>query len=110
MITAHEVQDIEHAEAIAKSMRENGWVGGPLVTNESGDELITGTHRHYAWTEILGRDESDIPTVAIDELCEEYGISWADLCEEFIWADDPGYEATKSLPTEMRRDYGIDTE
>lgn len=56
IIPLHEVTDEAKVEAIAESMRANGWVGRPiLVEDEDANETqaFTGTHR-LAAAELAG--------------------------------------------------------
>lgn len=56
IIALHEVTDTTKVEAIAGSMRANGWIGRPiLVDDEDSNEpkALTGTHR-LAAAELAG--------------------------------------------------------
>lgn len=104
MIRLHEPEDVAKLDQLAMAMREQGWQGAPLVAD--GDDLITGAHRHYAWTQLVGRAEFEIPIIDIRELCPEYDEIMADESDWYVgvtWI-------VSRLPAEIREQYGLDIE
>jgi len=90
--------------------RPDGWTGSPLVAD--GEQLITGTHRHYAWTRLLDNDEADIPTVDIRDIFSTEGLDYdalmADEMQYSIWDDAIVYVIDHYLSPTIRNEYGID--
>jgi len=110
MITLHEITDAAKAQALAEAMARDGWTGSPLVAD--GDQLITGTHRHYAWTRLLDNDEADIPTIDIRDIFAAEGLNYdalmADEMQYSIWDDAIVYVLTHYLSADTCDRYGID--
>jgi ParB-like chromosome segregation protein Spo0J len=75
LIPYHGIQDKAKFEALAASMRKDGWVGAPLVVHSG--YLLTGPHR-YAAALMVGREDYgfEVPTV---DLTDEFDLSESDV-------------------------------
>lgn len=107
MQTLHEVRDTEKVQRIAKSIKENGWVGAPMVADN--DLLITGVHRYAALRELdLGHEVED-HTIDIRDLVEDYDAKIEEMMTEDEWE---WYEALvriiDELPQATQEQYGLD--
>ena len=80
IIPFHEVRDQEKLEALAQSMKENGWQGRNIVGFYIGGEFraITGSHRLPA-AEAAGFEEIDVECVEYGTMFEDYDITTDDL-------------------------------
>ena len=64
------------AQAIAESIKSNGWVGSPILVSKSHGMLITGSHRQAALSMVdididsLGDIAEDVDDI-IDTWCRE---------------------------------------
>lgn len=60
----HEVQDPEKLRTLTESMKDDGWVGAPLVAIPYGDgfQALTGSHR---WAAACDADLYEIPVEVI---------------------------------------------
>lgn len=108
MQTPHEIMEQEKFEAIAQSLEENGWIGGPLV--KWGDDcLMTGSHRYPA-AKSLDWTDAEIPMVDLEDVFAEAGLDFAELHEAY---DAPTYDEIwgsgllNELPSATRDEYGI---
>jgi len=111
MTPYHDVDDAAKVDALAASMKANGWVGPPLVAWYSC--LITGVHR-FAAVEKLEQEGIfiDIPTVDIRDLAEIEGKDFDAICTEegCDGIDSPAliYVLDRVVSQQMRDEYGID--
>ena len=84
--------DEANVQAIAESIRENGWVGCPILVSEAHGLLITGSHRLAALMELddEGFDIDDLGDVAevvddiIDDWCELNDTCIDDIRGDFL--------------------------
>lgn len=106
IIPVHDAFDADKLEALAESMRANGWIGAEVVV--AGDQALTGSHR-LAAAEEAG---TDVPIVDIADLTATYGHSWTELLADFDWSDRPWYDAAARLadylPADVIEYYGLD--
>ena len=106
MQTLHDVRSLSKIEELTESMERNGWLGAPLVAD--GERLVTGAHRHWAWTRALGRGEYEIPVIDVRDVFAEAGLDYDSLAAD---ADDwyvRLVEAVAQLPAEIAEKYGMD--
>jgi len=59
--------DLDKVSELAKSIRDNGWVGAPILVHTGINQLVTGSHRLAALA-LLAADDDAIydMTVAVD--------------------------------------------
>lgn len=110
MIPLHRVEDQNKVTMLMKDIREHGWNGAPLVIWEVYGQLITGVHR-YAAVKGLGWDDSEVPTIGIDEVFEEADLDFDVVLEENgnpSVDDDDFLRVLNELPLVIRSKYGID--
>ncbi len=91
----HSVTDPELLQALMASMRENGWVGAPIVS-EGDANAWTGVHRVTAAMRLWNYEGIciEIHHVDVDDLCAQYGIDWEQLVDDH---DGESYEAAATL-------------
>lgn len=97
----HEVVDRDKFNHLVTDMADNDWVGAPLVVD--GENAFTGAHRIAAAAKLWNEHGTaiEIPRVEISELCEMYGLDWADMVAEH---DGDTYEAAAALRSELPRE------
>lgn len=116
MNTLHPVYEPEKAQTLAQSMEEHGWVGVPLVVWNVYGQLLTGTHRYEAASNILGWDDSEIPTIDIEDVYSEDGKDFESILEvhgnpgPFANTWDNLVDVLNELSSEIRMKYGIEAE
>lgn len=123
MVDPHRIQQL-HGENdprkvadLAASMTDNGWTGAPIVVIPGQDhgwgagdpQAITGSHRIAAARQV----EIDVPTIDLNDLLAEHGLTLASLDEEYGVDDDAAhYEAIRRLdehlPGVVVDYYGLD--
>jgi hypothetical protein len=103
----HSVVDPEKRDAIAADMAANGWIGAPIVIL-SETQALTGAHRIAASIEA---DYVPVPQVDVSDLCDAYGINWAELVDGHY---DDWYLAASALrdllPSEVVEYLGYDVD
>jgi len=82
MVTPNIADNEDTIKALIASMSKNGWVGAPLVKDEGGEELFTGSHRYHVWVKVLDFDPEDIPMIGVVDLFEEAGLSYVELMQD----------------------------
>lgn len=113
MYTYHPVDDKQKVQNLATSMKENGWVGAPIVKWGS-EALLTGCHRYNAASKVLGWADRDIPMIDLEELFEEDGKDFEELHAAHNYPttnDSDAYDFCQlldELSDEIRAEYGID--
>ena len=104
----HDAWDTPRLNSILESMKENGWIGAPLVA--WGSHLVTGSHRYEA-ARLL---EIDVPVVQLDDVFAEAGLSLDEIhesCGSPTIGDWSGVvEMFDHLPAEIKAKYGIQIE
>lgn len=109
----HDAHDETKLAALTTSMTAHGWAGAPIVviTYDDRDPVaITGSHRIHA----ARQAGIDIPTVDLDELLAEHGLTLTELDAEH--GTEPGdelhYETIVRLDSHLPADviayYGLD--
>lgn len=58
---------------LVENMRNNGWVGGPILIDGGYDDILDGNHR-YAAAKHLGWADNDIPALDVYDWCDEFGF------------------------------------
>jgi hypothetical protein len=90
------------------SMETSGYVGAPVVvTDESADQALTGSHRIAAANEI----GILVDTITIGEIFEEAGLDFLAIYqdeEDGNIGETRWVEILAHLPGEIRAKYGID--
>lgn len=79
--TINEVET-EKVMALAKSIKENGWQGMPLLYSEAHGQLVTGSHRRAA-LEMLEMDD-DVDLYELGDIAENVD----DIIDEWCEAND----------------------
>lgn len=103
--TAHDIRDGAKLNKLMASMREQGWQGQDLVAD--GDQLLTGTHRFFAWT-MIGNDADEIPVIDIRDLNVYLGgFTWDEVLEDA--GGDTEFALTR-FPQSVQQRYGFDTD
>lgn len=105
IVPIHGVRDTDKLAALIADMQVNGWVGAPIVMLDSY-QALTGSHRLAA----AEATDTDIPTVALDDLLAEHGQpSLDELAQEYCLDE---YEVLirlcYHLPADVIAAYGID--
>ncbi|MEW1737974.1 hypothetical protein AB0346_18655 [Nocardia beijingensis] len=101
----HEVRDAAKLADLTAGMRRSGWQGPPLVVD--GEQALTGSHRYWAAV----ASDTDIPRVAIAELCEALGVDWEAHLEEHdgsLRIDGAYRTIADKLPAEVVYYLGLD--
>ena len=111
LVPYHAVVDPRKVSGLAADMQKRGWQGAPLVRWDN--YLITGVHRHAA-AKKLGWEDSDIPTVPIEDVFGEAGLDFVQSHRNHgePTVDDHGnlVDMLQELPHSLRTKYGIDLE
>ena len=106
LVPRHEIDRPADRDAIAKSMAEHGWQGGPVVIDDrmldEGGYLITGNHRAAA---AIAAGLESVPCVTLADLCEEAGIDLDAYCDGSC--DSDWAAALAELPADVQARYGI---
>lgn len=108
MQTVHEAEDQAKVEALAASMRADGWVGAPVVVWDDAYQ-ITGVHRAAA-ADLAG---IEMETIDLSAVFAEDGADWFAAVETYN-AGDGSYWTTdvepmiEMLSAEIKAKYGID--
>lgn len=114
----NDITDEDKYDTLVESMESNGWIGAPIVVIAGRDHgwgvgnprAITGSHRIAAAIET----GTGIPTVDLDELLAEHGLTLAALDDEYCTdPDDDRHEAavvrlSDHLPADVVDHYGLD--
>lgn len=94
----HAAVDRDKLNHLVADIDENGWQGAPLVVD--GENAFTGAHRIAAAAKLWNEHSIsvEIPRVEISDLCEMYGLDWAEMVEQY---DGDTYEAASALRAEL---------
>lgn len=110
MLAPNEITDWGKVDEIEASLRENGWVGAPLVEIDGSGELVTGSHRIEAWRRIYDTDYG-IPTIDLSDVFAESGLDLASVMAEegceYI-GDSATLYVFDRLSADVIATYGID--
>lgn len=101
----HDVNDTSKVEEIARSMKEHGWIGPPIVVDKR--QAITGTHRISAAKKVK---LNKIPQIDIRELFKKEGLDYDKLMKEEQIKEpfDAGYQYVfEPLSNKTMEEYGI---
>ncbi len=110
--TSHPSPDMTHVDALAQSMMDRGWDGGPVlvITDDAMVCAITGTHRVHAariaGIEVPTLDLTQISDTTLNEVLEQIHA------ETGIWVDtfDAARVAFAAALPDRGVGEGLDTE